>query len=139
MAIIRVDWNPPVRHLKQFAGIWFPAFAAFLGAILLYRFELPAAAITLWGVAGVLSLAGFFYPPLMRWVWIAVMLVTFPIGWVISHVLMAAIFYLLFTPVGFIMRIAGYDPMHRRFEPNASSYWVERRQTEDTSRYFRQF
>lgn len=139
MSVIKFDWNPSSRHLKQFAAIWFPAFAAALGGILWYRFGLRDVALAIWAAAAVLSVAGLIYTPLMRWVWIGVLFVTFPIGWVVSHVLMAVIFYLIFTPIGFIMHLAGYDPMQRRFDKNAGTYWVPRKQTEDASRYFRQF
>jgi hypothetical protein len=38
------------------------------------------------------------------------------------------------------MRIFGYDPMKRRFENGAASYWVERDpQASGPKRYFRQF
>lgn len=137
--MIAIEWNPPVRHLKQFAAIWFPAFAAALGGIFWYRWGLQNAAWTIWGIACILSIIGFFVPAFMRWVWIAVMLVTFPIGWVVSHLLMAMIFYLVFTPCGWIMRAVGYDPMQRRFDKHATTYWQERKQPEDTTGYFRQF
>ena len=31
------------------------------------------------------------------------------------------------------------DPMQRQLDPDAKSYWVERDQTTDPARYFRQF
>ena len=30
------------------------------------------------------------------------------------------------TPIGFLMRLAGKDPMRRKFEPAAKSYWIVR-------------
>jgi hypothetical protein len=32
----------------------------------------------------------------------------------------------VFTPVGFVMRLAGRDALSRRFERAAPSYWVRR-------------
>jgi hypothetical protein len=37
------------------------------------------------------------------------------------------------------MRLAGYDPMRRKFEPEAKTYWVERRVSDSPDRAFRQF
>ena len=41
-----------------------------------------------------------------------------PIGWLVSHLLLIIIYYLLFTPVGLVMRLVGYDPMRRKLEEN---------------------
>ena len=43
------------------------------------------------------------------------------------------------TPIGLVMRWSGRDPMRRRFEREAKSYWVVRKRDEEPSRYFRQF
>jgi hypothetical protein len=45
---------------------------------------------------------------------------------VVSPLVLGVIFYGVFTPVGFAMRIAGRDIMKRRFEPGAKTYWVRR-------------
>ena len=45
---------------------------------------------------------------------------------VVSPIVLGIIFYGVFTPVGFVMRMAGRDIMKRRFEPGAPTYWVER-------------
>ena len=49
----------------------------------------------------------------------------FLMGLVISPVVLAAIFYLVITPCGFLMRLCGADPlMLRRYTP--ASFWRER-------------
>jgi hypothetical protein len=45
---------------------------------------------------------------------------------VVSPVVLGVIFYGVFTPVGFVMRLAGRDIMRRRFEPGAATYWLDR-------------
>ena len=52
---------------------------------------------------------------------------------------MAIVFYVVLTPVGLIFRAIGRDPLHRRFEPTASTYWVPREPARDAQRYYRQF
>lgn len=44
----------------------------------------------------------------------------------VSPVMMAAIFYLVVTPAGLLMRWRGKDPLHRRFDRAATSYWIVR-------------
>lgn len=44
----------------------------------------------------------------------------------VSPVMMAVIFYLVVTPMGLLMRWRGKDPLHRRFDRAATSYWIIR-------------
>jgi hypothetical protein len=48
------------------------------------------------------------------------------LGRVVSPIVLGAIFFGVFTPVGWVMRLAGRDAMCRRFDPAAASYWVKR-------------
>ena len=86
-----------------------------------------------------LDLVAYAVPPLRRPLYLGWMYVAFPIGWVISHVVLAIVYYLVFTGTGLVMRLLGRDPLQRRFEPDAQTYWVEHRPGEDLARYFRQF
>jgi len=45
---------------------------------------------------------------------------------IVSPVVLGVIFYGVFTPVGFFMRIVGRDVLNRRFESEAGTYWVSR-------------
>ena len=45
---------------------------------------------------------------------------------VISPLLLGILFYLCIIPIGFLMRLSGKDPMRRKFEPAAKSYWIVR-------------
>jgi hypothetical protein len=44
----------------------------------------------------------------------------------ISPLVLAVLFYGCVTPIGFLMRLAGNDPMRRKLEPAAKSYWITR-------------
>jgi len=45
---------------------------------------------------------------------------------VVSPIVLGVIFYGIFTPTAWVMRLAGRDAMKRGFEPTARTYWVER-------------
>ena len=49
------------------------------------------------------------------------------------------IYYIVLTPIGLFLRLTGYDPMQRRFDRAAKTYWTPREQEEKTKRYFQQF
>ncbi|RMF22645.1 MAG: hypothetical protein D6760_07010 [Deltaproteobacteria bacterium] len=137
MAMIDINWHPSRRELRQFAALWLGVFGL-IGAWKLYGSS--GAAGWPWAiVAGALGLPGLLWPPLVRPVYVAWMALAFPIGWTVSHLLLALIYYGVVTPIGLILRASGTDPMMRRFDPEAETYWVEHRTGDDKSRYFKQF
>jgi hypothetical protein len=69
--------------------------------------------LILWALAHPASLA-YVYKP---WMYLAE-----KIGWFNTRVIMALLFYVVIFPIGAIMRLAGKDPMARKFETAAASY-----------------
>jgi hypothetical protein len=49
------------------------------------------------------------------------------------------VFYLVFTPVGLVMRLLGRDPLQRRFDREAGTYWVDHVEPRSVEEYFRQY
>jgi hypothetical protein len=138
MALLEINHNPSRRELRQFAGIWFPAAFAVIGGWVYYKFGwTPALAI--WVPALLVSIVGFFKTSWMRLIFVGWMYAAFPIGWTVSHLLLGGIYYLILTPTGLLMRLVGRDPMRRKFEPAAATYWLPREEVTDKTRYFRQF
>lgn len=45
---------------------------------------------------------------------------------VVNPVVMLLLFAVVIVPAGLVMRLAGHDPMRRRFDPEATTYWIER-------------
>lgn len=135
-----IDKNrePSPRDLRVF-GLLLIGFSGLVGGLIYWRLEAPRAAV---GVAGALLLVAILYqalPPLRRFFYLGWMKVTYPIGWTVSHLALAAVFYLVITPIGLIMRLFGRDPMQRRRSPGATTYWAPRAPGVDTARIFRQF
>lgn len=48
------------------------------------------------------------------------------LGRVVSPIVLGVIFFVVFAPVGVLMRAFGRDVMCRRFEPALRSYWAKR-------------
>jgi len=48
------------------------------------------------------------------------------LGKVMNPILTALLFYLVFTPAGFILRLTKKDPLGLAFDPEAQSYWNSR-------------
>lgn len=45
---------------------------------------------------------------------------------VMSPLILGIMFYGLITPIALVMRLRGRDPLHRRFDTKAGSYWITR-------------
>ncbi len=139
MSVVEINTDPTRRQLNQFGFIWM-GFIAFFGVIALYKLHNPSLARGLWIAAVVVPVVGWIFPRFMRWVFLGMSYLAFPIGFVVSHVVLAVVYYLVLTPIGLLTRLFGYDSMKRRFDPQAESYWVERSTAAaDSKRYFRQF
>ena len=135
--MISVQWNPGRKQLRQFAGIWFPAFCALVGWTVAKKTGQWHAVEAGWVAAGILSLAGLIFPPLIRPVFVGLILLTYPVGWVVSHVLLGIIFYGVVTPIGLILRWSGHDPLSLKEVPG-SSLWKTPVGKTDPASYLRQ-
>jgi hypothetical protein len=45
---------------------------------------------------------------------------------IVSPLVMGAIYFLVFTPVACVMRLAGRDVLRRKLDSTAQSYWIRR-------------
>ena len=136
--MIDLNLNPSKKELRTF-GLCALAFLALAGWIVFRRSGSVPVGASVAGVGLLLAGLGLTVPQALRPVWVVLMVVNYPIGWVITHVVMAIIFYLVVTPVGVIMRLTGRDPMERAFDRSAKSYWKPRRTDSGSARYFRQY
>jgi carbamoyltransferase len=134
-----INWNPGRSELRGFSAVWLPLFLALAGVLMLASnrsFRVPAL---LWTTA-VLSVAvGLLRPTLMKPVYLLLTVVTWPVGWIVSHLLLIVVYYGIITPVGLVLRAMGRDSLPRSFDPALRSYWVPRRRSDDPRRWFRQF
>ena len=46
------------------------------------------------------------------------------VGFVANHLVLGLILYVLVTPIGLVMRIAGRNPMLPKYEPDAATYFT---------------
>jgi hypothetical protein len=136
MSLFQLNLDPSAKELRLFAGLWFPALCGMIGWTVFRKFHAPIGAISIWGIAGLISISGLLSPSIIRPIYRSIMRLSFPAGWVMSHIVLGVAYFLILTPIGFFMRLF-HDPMQRKFEGATRSYWIPREQPE-RSRYFRQ-
>ncbi len=136
MSFIRINRNPSDRQLFVFALAWL-LFLGFLGAQAWHR-DHATAAKGVWALAVAVPLWGLLNREFLRWVYLALSYATYPIGFVVSRALLSLAYYLALTPIGLTMRLFRYDPLARRFDRSAHSYWAPRQAPKPPESYFDQ-
>ncbi len=138
--MIKMDFNPPAAQLRQFGWIALVGFPL-IGWLFTYKFGWLPVDPAFWiflglGIAMALAAAAKL-DAVIKPVFIVLMLIALPIGMVISFVLLALIYFGLFTPVGLLFRATGRDLLHRKPDPAAESYWTVRETQRTPASYLR--
>jgi hypothetical protein len=132
-----IPFHPTKRTLKQYGGLC----ALFFGGFAIWEEwvrhrTVPALVLaTLATVGGVL---GLVWPKALRWVFVGWMVAVFPMGWVVSRIILGLMFYGAFTPIAMIFRLQKRDALQRRSH-QATTYWSEKPAPSDVRSYYRQF
>ena len=133
-----VNTQPTEKDLRTFGLILVP-FVAVFGFVLSHRFG-DAVGRAVWIGGGALAAVYLAVPPTRRAIFVGWGRATYPIGFVVSNLLLGFVFYVVVTPIALLLRVLGKDPLERRVDPAASSYWVERQPGDrPVRRYFQQF
>jgi hypothetical protein len=101
------------------------------------RRDAEVVAYAVWSIGVVLAIAGLTRPASIRLVYRGLLWVTYPIGWIVSYVILLFLYYGVITPIGLLVRMF-YDPLGRAFDTKSDSYWFPR-ESPESRRYFRQF
>jgi hypothetical protein len=136
MSLIRLNTTPSRGELRGFGILWL-IFLGLAGALAWHKGAHGLAGI-IWFIGGAVSGPGLICPPLLRYLYLAAIYTSFPIGVVSSHLILAIVYYLVLTPVGLMMRLFGNDPLTRRFQPGQTTYWKPRGAPQRAQNYFRQ-
>ena len=139
MSLLEINWNPNRKVLRSFGIIALTALT--LIALLFHVFKgLDIRwALIIFAAGFIIFLSSMISEKLTRIIYLGLVIATLPVGWTVSFILLAAFYFLLLTPLGFIFRLLGRDLLHRRFDSAAKSYWVARGPQENLDRYFHQF
>jgi hypothetical protein len=129
---------PRGRDLLVF-GVGLPLLFGGIGYLVHSNMATPSIAVGIWGFGAVLSLVFALARPLRMSIYRMWMYAVFPIGWTVTHAIMALLFFIVITPVGALLRVLGRDALTRRLDRNERSYWVERAPSSSIERYFHQY
>lgn len=138
MTWAEIPFKPAPKVLRQFAAAWLIFFLAF-GAHQYWVRRHTSVGLALMGIAIVVGLLGLAKPSAVRWLFVSWMVVAFPIGWLISLLMLLLMFYGILTPVAVFFRMRDRDLLKRKRMPDGTTYWVPKATPQDVRSYFRQY
>ncbi|HSC75130.1 MAG TPA: SxtJ family membrane protein [Pseudomonadales bacterium] len=77
-------------------------------------------------IGGILIIWAFTHPASLIHFYKPWMAFAEKLGWLNTRIILSIVFYLLFFPIGIIMKLTGKDPMHRKIDTTLSSYRITR-------------
>lgn len=117
------------KELRSFA-FTLSCFLGFLGGLVLW--QKGETGYLLWVIGMVILSLGLLKPRLLRPIHNGWMGMSFVMGFFMTHLILALLYYLVITPVALVMRALGKDPLRLRHDRNVVSYWIERPRREFT-------
>jgi len=91
-------------------------------------------------ISAVFFIIAFAMPILLKPVYAIWMKLAFVLAWLNTRLLLMAVFYFIFTPIGMGMRLFGFDILDKKIDKNRQSYWQKKEKTEiNLFDYERQF
>jgi hypothetical protein len=91
------------------------------------------------GGSGLFLALGLFLPFILRPFYKMWMALAFLLGLIMTRVILFITFFLMFTPMGFLLRILGKDLLDLKIDRNVSSYWRKHEPISDKLRYLKQY
>jgi len=138
MALMQTNRELSPGELRLF-GILQLVFLGLIGGMVLHRTGSWTLATVVWTVALLLSAFYYAMPTAQHMVFQTWIALVYPIGWIISHMLLVVLFYGVLTPIGRLLRLCRYDGLQRQLDRSTRTYWTSHNTREDIKRYFQQF
>jgi len=141
--LIDFDFTSEKRDIRLFSRI-VPTVLIIWGTVSGLWIQDPSwagrAHLWLYGVAVVLFFWGMFSPYTLRPVYVGWMYFTRVVEFLLTTLVLGLVFYIGVTGVGLLMRLLGKNPLDRKLDRSALSYWIKHQPYEfNPQHYERQF
>jgi len=136
--LIQKNREPKPIDLRLFGLVCGGVFGL-LGWLVWARSGSAITAGTIWTLGAGWVVVYYGISVLQRPMYKAWMTLFYPLGWLISHAMLAIVYFLIIAPLGLLMRLLGRDPLDHSLNRGATSYWLRESYDSDSRRYFKQF
>jgi len=113
------------KGLRKFAIVLFFAFEI-SGLLIFWR--RGDAGLVLCGIGLAFLLCGLASPKLLFYPYKGWMRLSLILGFLMNHLILLLMYYLIVTPIGIVMRMLGKDFLGKRFDKKGKTYWIKREQ-----------
>lgn len=111
-----------------------------VGLLLLGLGKIPLKIFLIFSLIGiVMFILSRISTALIKPIYLVMVLLTFPIGWVVSHLVIGLFYYGIITPVAIVFKILGRDPLSRKYDHQLNTYWIPYKHKRSAKDYFHQF
>lgn len=122
------------KEIRKFGFIFTAVFCG-IAAVnwALHQFLISRPALIPWYIFGTIGIAVLIINllnlrPVLRGIYIGWMTFAHVMGWIMTRLILGLFYYVVMTPVGFLMRTFGHDALQLKKKP-ADSYWDVRKPT----------
>ncbi len=139
-----INWSPNNTDIKDFGRSLIIGGVILLTGISLYRTFFPVTGNgiklvqMLFSLIIILGFMAQLLPAISKPVYFVWFFIGACMGTVVSNLLFLVFYYLFFTPISFVVKLNGRDPLKIKAK-NCNSNWVDKPETHDAKRYFRQY
>ncbi len=138
-----VNWKPGPREKRSFAKslvIGFPAIALFFSLVnWLARHTWKPFFLWLGVIGFAIGVILWLLPAIAKPFYLVWYFIACCMGFVIGNLLFGIFFFLIFTPIGLVMRRRGKFSKSMVFDKKSATYWQDVPKVTDLARYYRQF
>ena len=125
------------NELRKF-GITMGIVLGLLGGFLLWRGKVYYPIFFI--ISTLFLFLGLVLPVLLKPIQKIWMVLALIMGWFMTRIILIILFYLIVTPIGLLARLFGKDFLNTKFNKNADSYWIPKKEAPfDKKNYENQF
>ena len=138
MALVSLNLKPKKKILIDFGDISL-AMLSVLGILFFWLDKISTRGLIIFCIVGlILYTVSRISTALIKPVYLTLVIVTFPIGWIVSHLVMAIFYYGVITPVAIFFKFRKRDALCRSYDKQAETYWFKYDKKRTQKDYFNQ-
>jgi len=118
-----VNTNPDRQELRKFGLVFAGMFILIFGLLLPWIWDKPSP-MWPWIVAAVFIAAALLVPMALGPVYRLWMKIGHVLGWINTRIILGVMFFIIFAPVGLLLRLLGKDMLRRRLDTSATTYRI---------------
>jgi hypothetical protein len=139
MVLVTLNLKPTDKQLRGF-GYTALIMCNVISLLLMWVKDLPFYGFIVFCIIGItIYLLSRISLKLIRPIYAGLYVITFPVGRIVGHTMMALFYYVIIGSIGLLFKLLKHDPLHLKYDPDAKSYWKLYKYKRTAEDYFHQF